>query len=242
MPSLTSRGRTHPGMSNGPRMSSERLRRSRLAELLPAYLGFGAAVVYLLFAALAYARYPAAFSPLNNNWLSDLGNRDLNPLGSDFYVWGCILTGVIGVAFFLSLMPWRRTANSAQKRLLACVLVAGVFACLSLVMSAIYTEDQFDQHQFWSRMINVGFATALFMTPFTFRRPRRRSRALIAVAAAGYCSILASWIFGAVHWLEWPSVGLILVFLCLLGWMSASTPSAESSASERKGEFGPAPG
>jgi hypothetical protein len=32
-------------------------------------------------------------------------------------------------------------------------------------MSAIYTEDRFAQHQFWSRMINAGFATALFVAP-----------------------------------------------------------------------------
>jgi hypothetical protein len=35
-------------------------------------------------------------------------------------------------------------------------------------MSAIYTEDQFAQHQFWSRMINAGFAAALFAAPFAF--------------------------------------------------------------------------
>jgi hypothetical protein len=62
----------------------------------------------------------------------------------------------------------------------------------------------------------------MFMAPFAFRRPRHRSQAMIAVAVIGYCSILASLIFDGVHWLEWPSVGLILVFVCLLGWMSAS--------------------
>ncbi len=60
--------------------------RGRLLEVLPAYLGPLAAVVYLLFAVLAYSRYPANFSPQNNNWLSDLGNRNLNPQGADFYV------------------------------------------------------------------------------------------------------------------------------------------------------------
>jgi hypothetical protein len=51
------------------------------AELRQTCLGPGAVVVYLLFAFLAYMRYPASFSPQNNNWLSDLGNRDLNPQG-----------------------------------------------------------------------------------------------------------------------------------------------------------------
>jgi hypothetical protein len=93
-------------------------------------------------------------------------------------------------------------------------------------MSAIYTENQFIQHQFWSRLIYAGFAMALFVAPFAFRRRGYRSIALIAVAVIGYCSILASLMFSGAHWLEWPSVGLILLFVWLLGWMSASRSSA----------------
>ncbi|HEY4914411.1 MAG TPA: hypothetical protein VIJ91_10910, partial [Candidatus Dormibacteraeota bacterium] len=78
-------------------------------RVLPAYLAAAGVVVYVVFAVLAFSRYPADFSPMNNNWLSDLGNRNLNPRGADFYVWGCITAGVILGAFFLSLTPWRTT-------------------------------------------------------------------------------------------------------------------------------------
>jgi hypothetical protein len=43
---------------------------------------------------------------------------------------------------------------------------------------------------------------------------------MIAVAATGYCSIVASLIFSGAHWLEWPSVAMILIFVCLLGNMN----------------------
>jgi hypothetical protein len=89
------------------------------------------------------------------------------------------------MAFFISLMTWRRTGTRTQNRLLVLVQIAGGIAALGLVMSAIYTEDQFSQHQFWSRMISAGFATALFASPFAFRRPGRRSIGLIAVAVIG---------------------------------------------------------
>jgi hypothetical membrane protein len=209
---------------------------ARLFRVLPVYLGGAATAAYLLFAFLAYTHYPGTFAPQNNNWLSDLGNRDLNPKGADFYVFGCISTGVILVAMFVSLTTWRSTGSRIQNWLLALVQVAGGIAALSLVMSAIYTEDQFTQHQFWSRFIYAGFAMAMFMAPFAFRRRRYRSLALIAVAVIGYCSIVASFIFDGVHWLEWPSVGLILVFVCLLGWMSASRSSAASPMIGRKGQ------
>src|SRR5690348_12783737 len=133
---------------------------------LPAYLAAAGVITYLLFALLAYSRYPADFSPVNNNWLSDLGNRNLNPGGADFYVWGCIAAGVALGAFFLSLARWRSSGSKIQNSLLLAVQAAGVVAAISLVMSAIYTEDQFEAHQFWSRLVNGGFALTMFVAPF----------------------------------------------------------------------------
>ncbi|HXN77704.1 MAG TPA: hypothetical protein VN965_02895, partial [Candidatus Dormibacteraeota bacterium] len=142
---------------------------------LPAYLAATGVATYLIFSVLAYSRYPADFSPVNNNWLSDLGNRNLNPAGADFYVWGCASAGVILGGFFIGLTPWRTTGSRIQNWLLLAVQVAGGIAAVSLVMSAVYTEDQFDAHQFWSRLISGGFALALFMAPFAFRRAGRSS-------------------------------------------------------------------
>jgi len=189
---------------------------------LPAYLAAAGVIAYLVFALLAYSRYPADFSPVNNNWLSDLGNRNLNPGGADFYVWGCIAAGVALGAFFLSLARWRSSGSKIQNTLLLAVQAAGGVAAISLVMSAIYTEDQFEAHQFWSRLVNGGFAVTMFMAPFALHRAGRGSTILTAVAATGYVSILASFIFGGAHWIEWPSVGLILVFVGWVGWMSAA--------------------
>jgi uncharacterized membrane protein YhdT len=195
---------------------------------LPAYFAAGGVAVYLLFAVLAYSRYPGAFSPANNNWLSDLGNRNLNPDGADFYVWGCILAGILLGGFFVSLFTWRATGSKIQNWLLLTVQVTGLIAAVSLVMSAVYTEDQFAAHQFWSRLISGGFAVALFMAPFAFHRAGRNSAVLIGVAVTGYASIVARFIFDAAHWIEWPSIALILVFVCWIGWMGASWNRGQS--------------
>ena len=203
-------------------------------RVLPAYLAGAAVVTYLVFAFLAYSRYPTDFSPINNNWLSDLGNRNLNPDGADFYVWGCVAAGVILGGFFLSLTPWRATGSRIQNWLLLAVQVTGVVAAISLVMSAVYTEDQFAAHQFWSRFISGGFAAALFVSPFALRRAGRSSAILIAVAVTGYLSIVARLVFDAAHWLEWPSLALILGFVGWVGWMSASWNRGQSPKSPRQ--------
>jgi hypothetical protein len=195
---------------------------------LPAYFAAGGVAVYLLFTVLAYSRYPGAFSPVNNNWLSDLGNRNLNPDGADFYVWGCILAGIFLGGFFVSLFTWRGTGSKIQNWLLLAVQVTGLIAAVSLVMSAVYTEDQFAAHQFWSRLISGGFAVAMFIAPFAFHRAGRNSAVLIAVAATGYASIVASFIFDGAHWIEWPSIALILVFVSCVGWMSAAWNRVQS--------------
>src|SRR5579864_5359932 len=157
----------------------------------PACLAGAGVAVYLLFASLAYSRYPGDFSPINNNWLSDLGNRNLNPDGADFYVWGCVLAGIFLGGFFVSLFTWRATGTAVQNWLLLAVQVTGLIAAASLVMSAVYTEDQFAAHQFWSRLISGGFAVVLFVSPFAFHRSYRNSLILIAIGIAGYASIVA---------------------------------------------------
>jgi Protein of unknown function (DUF998) len=204
-------------------MAIERLRRvavqpkrNRLHNLA-AYFAAGGVAVYLLFAILAYSRFPGDFSPLNNNWLSDLGNRNLNPDGADFYVWGCILAGIFLGGFFVSLFTWRATGGKVQNWLLLAVQVTGLIAAASLVMSAVYTEDQFAAHQFWSRLISGGFALVLFVSPFALHRSGRNSAVLIAIGVAGYASIVARFVFESAHWIEWPSIGLILVYVTWVG-------------------------
>lgn len=54
---------------------------------------------------------------MNNNWLSDLGDRSLNPDGAVFYRLGCAFAGVLMAALFLSLTPWRLEAKRRQRRL-----------------------------------------------------------------------------------------------------------------------------
>jgi hypothetical membrane protein len=68
--------------------------------------GMFAVVCYLAFALLAFSRYPLPYSPLSN-WLSDLGNANLNPSGAPFYNIGIVATGGLLLLFFLGLSEWK---------------------------------------------------------------------------------------------------------------------------------------
>ena len=79
--------------------------------------GLFAIVCYLAFALLAFAHYPLPYSPLNN-WLSDLGNPNLNPSGALFYNIGIVATASILPLFFLGLSRWKMANNRAQRLML----------------------------------------------------------------------------------------------------------------------------
>jgi len=207
---------------------------------LTVYLGPAATLVYIAFTILAWVAYPTTYGPFNNNWLSDLGNRTVNPSGATFYVIGCIATGILVGAAFVGLHAWHQGSARVQTYLLACVQVAGVLGSVAIVMTAIYTIDQFGAHEFWSRMINAGFAVSLFVSPFALRRRGMRLWPLIIVSAIGYGSIVARLIFVDAHWLEWPSIGLLLVYMWVIALMtkaqlgsarSPATPSAMTRSS-----------
>ncbi len=186
------------------------------------YLGPAATLIYVAFTILAWAAYPAAYGPFNNNWLSDLGDRKANPGGAEFYVIGCIATGVLVGAAYAGLVAWYPSGARVQRYLLACMQIAGVFGAVAIVMTAVYTIDQFAAHQFWSQMINMGFALALFVSPFALRRRGRRLWPLVVVSALGYGSIVARLIFPDAHWLEWPSIGFLLAYMWVIALMTRS--------------------
>jgi hypothetical protein len=179
-------------------------------------LGPLAIVWYLLFTALAWIAYPGAYGPWNNNWLSDLGNRRLNPSGAELYAIGCVGTGILLGGFFVGLASWRRSHSKVEDWLLLFVQSAGLIGALSIVMSAVFSIDQFAAHQFWSRMISGSMAVALFVSPFALRRPGLPVWVLGAVCVAGYLSVVARLVFASAHWLEWPSIGFLLIYVVVV--------------------------
>ena len=95
---------TRPAMERNPMQKFRHL--SSIASIL-------IVLCYLTFAILAYIQFPLPYSPLTN-WLSDLGNVDLNPHGATLYNIGIISTAVLLVSFFLGLIVWKMEKNKIQ--------------------------------------------------------------------------------------------------------------------------------
>lgn len=184
---------------------------------LAVVLALTATALYLALAVAAYLKYPAAFSPWNNNWLSDLGNRDLNPDGAALYRIGCTLNGVLMIVMFVTVAPWHIDANRRQRVLVGWSQVFGVVAAVALIMTAVYPEDMFDAHQMWSRVLVSAFAGLLFVTFLAFRQPETSNAPIAVAAVVGYTATVLWLLFGSAHWIEWIVVADVLLVVCMIG-------------------------
>jgi hypothetical protein len=182
--------------------------------------GIAAVAVYLIFALVAFLKYPGPYGPLTN-WLSDLGNPLDNPSGAIFYRLGCVLSGAALVLFYLKLGIW----NPGSKRtriLLTVAQCTGVFSAVSLIITGVFPLGTSTEiHSLWSMMlyISLGFfltfsATALMKNP-AFKK------------GFGYYAFLTAavnFVFGAIlheiFWAEWISVGMFIAYVLMIAYNS----------------------
>ena len=140
--------------------------------------GIAAVVVYLIFALVAFLKYPGAYGPLTN-WLSDLGNPLDNPSGAIFYRLGCVLSGAALILFYLRLGIW----NPGSKKTRVILNVAqcmGVFSAVCLIITGILplgTSTEIHSLRSMMLYISLGFfltfsATALMKNPAFKKRLR----------------------------------------------------------------------
>ena len=119
-------------------------------------LGLTAFIIFTIFILTSVALYPTQYNPLYE-WLSNLGNINLNPTGAFFFNWGCIISGIILIPFFVGLYAWK-PQKKLDKLLLLLGMVIGIFASISLIMVGIYPETHIIHH--------VQAATAVFSSLF----------------------------------------------------------------------------
>jgi hypothetical membrane protein len=188
--------------------------------------GIAAAIVYLVFALVAFLKYPVAYSPLTN-WLSDLGNPLENPSGAIFYRLGCMLSGIALILFYVKLGIW----NKGNKRTLVLLTVAqcaGVISAVCLIVTGIFPlGTSTGIHSLWSMMlyISLGFFLTFSATALMKNPAFKRGFGYYAFVSAG-----ANFAFGAflheTFWAEWISVGMFIVYVLMIAYNSVTLAKA----------------
>jgi hypothetical protein len=188
-----------------------------------------AVVFYLACALLAYARYPLPYSPLKN-WLSDLGNPDLNPSGALFYNIGIVATAAVLPLFFLGLSRWEMATNWAQRLMLFITQGFGIFGALAMLLSGLYPINFLALHGFLSMCLFILLGTAFAFSVAALRYHAACPRWLLLVGAL---TALVDMVYGVLHTvyvLEWATVALLLCYLVLLGAQTNRLAASSNSS------------
>jgi len=123
--------------------------------------GVSIILLYTVFTAISLSHLPNSFSPLFN-FLSQLGNSNLNPDGAIFYNLAVILAGLAAIPFYISLIKWCNYKTG--KKIPKTVLAVGLLNALSVMMVGIYTESvNFNLHVLWSIVIFSTFVPILII-------------------------------------------------------------------------------
>lgn len=138
------------------------------------------AAIYTVMTILALTNYPESFSP-KANWLSDLGNRVVSPVGSQFYNTGIYITGSLMALFFLSLGNNRVQGKKAQNIMLWLTQVIGIFGSIAMIFTGIFSIDIPQTHSLFSAFLRIGFGTAFGFSVAAFRYIREFKRWILII-------------------------------------------------------------
>jgi hypothetical membrane protein len=186
----------------------------RLRANPPLALGLSLAAVYLVLAGIAAMHYPHPYWPLRE-WLSDLGNRRVNPDGAVFYRIGSAAGGLGTIGFFAGLTV-RHGAATTLKPALVTMQLLGALAGVAFIMTGVYPADMWPIHFAWSTVVFLSFGLSLIVSLFVFPNPRRSYRALTPLAI--FCSLcVVAGEFVRISWLEWVTLGGFLAYVGVFG-------------------------
>lgn len=195
-------------------------------------LGIAAFISFTIFTLTSLFLYPTPYNPLYE-WLSNLGNYHLNPVGYIFFNMGCLITGLILIPFFINLRRSRPTSKYKMV-LVYLVIVLGVIASLSLMGVGLFPETHIKMHLMAaSGVFGTMFLIIILLTVAFYKQPEYKS----ILIYWGFVAVLTDLIFvvvlrlpqfqGAladfhpqmpIPGLEWASVYTSIIWVALLSY------------------------
>lgn len=176
-------------------------------------------VVFCSSITISMMMYPKSFSPVDN-WISDLGNHNINPDGAVFFNIGCILSGLILFGFYAGMSIWkvRRTRKAGMNigRLI------GFISAFSLMMVGVFSEEYVPYHFIWASTVFITTLLAQALITLSLTGHEKLIKAIwyyafISVAASlAFIVTVASGIRMPI--LEWLSVFLTQVWAAALAY------------------------
>ena len=117
---------------------------------------------YCVLTWISASYYPGSFGPITD-YLSVLGNINLNPEGAIFYNMAVSSAGLLLIPFYIGV--YLSFGVLRKSKLLASAVVFGLLNGVSVLMSAVFSEGiVYELHFIWSFMIFLTWIPVLFLT------------------------------------------------------------------------------
>lgn len=187
-----------------------------MGKMVVSAAGIAACGIYLGFALVAFLNFPGEYGPLAN-WLSDLGNPNMNPGGSGFYNLGCIFAGIALLVFFIGLGSWN-TGEHKMKILLAIAQISGVFSALSLLITATFPLGLYTSiHSIASMLLYISLGFVLTFSASALLKNRSFTRVF---CYWGFLTAIVNFTCGTffteVYAGEWISLGMFIIYVFMI--------------------------
>jgi hypothetical membrane protein len=182
--------------------------------------GIAAILIFCSLLLAAISLFPGGISPVDN-WISDLGNSNLNPGGSGLFNGACMIAGGLMIIFFAGFYQWY-TIETWRNAFVVVAQIAGAFAGLSLFMVGYYPETFVPEHFMWSAAFFVSsfvamlLANAGLLTHLGYDRVTVYSGAAAVAVSLVFIAGMAAGLEFPVF--EWLSVGLLLAWAALMSY------------------------
>ncbi len=172
---------------------------------------------YSAFTLMAFSHYPLAYSPARN-WLSDLGNKVVNPIGAIYYNAGIVITSAWLMLFFLGFSVVKSEENRIQNLMVLLTQLFGVSGCVSMALSAFFTIDNPEPHSALSAVLYISLGTGFAFSVAALRYNPKWPRMLLVlgVLSASF-DLVASVFFSSVPVFEWITILLFLTYVVTSG-------------------------
>ncbi|MFW9982249.1 MAG: DUF998 domain-containing protein [Candidatus Thorarchaeota archaeon] len=176
-------------------------------------------LIYCSFTLISWAFYPDPYGP-TTHYLSRLGNFNYSLFGAYFYNWGCILTGVALVPFFIGLKEWYNEGKSAAKYVLMIGQLIGLVSAVALIMIGVYSEDIGAPHmQASSLFFELNFFTLVLISLSLLIHPYfSKPAAIYGIVVTLLSLVFAIYIGGPL--VEWFTVFSALFFVGLVSYFT----------------------
>ena len=179
--------------------------------------------IYCTLTAISITHYQQPFTPLNN-FLSQLGNSNLNPTGAIYYNLAVILAGTTAILFYRHLNQWYKKKSGKQLPKYTPTLFT--LNALAVALSGVFPEStNYPLHVAASYMIFITFIPILLQVNKALQQlpgyPKPISYYGYLVAAINAILLIA---VTAQFMGTGPAIGSIMEWLAVftyLGWITA---------------------